>query len=183
MSAQPQTTTPRVHAPGLLDHPVPALLLGLVIGYMALCAITVDLTTSQSMFLIASVAVDIAPHFSILAQPVDFFQGHMKGLMAEAFVYSWGIEVFQFMFSTGFVFMVHKHNRAWSWICALGGILIMALNAIANWKYNAAANGWQQAGFTLVLFFATFGLLYAALYLIVVKGFLGALREWFHIHI
>lgn len=182
-NAQPQTVTPRVQHHSMFDTPLGAFLLGIIVLYFALCAISVSLTTSQSMFLMSSVSTEIAPHFSILAQPWDFFQGHMRGLMAEAFVYSWGVEMFQFIFSTGLIFAFHKHNRAWSWVCAIGGILIMILNAVANWNYNAAANGWQQAGFTIVLFLATFCFLYAALYLIIVKGILGALREWFHINI
>lgn len=160
------------------DHPFGAILLGLLLLFFALWGVTVQLTTSEAWFMGSSLTVNIAPHFGILSQPVDFFQGTMNGMQMEAFTYAWGVEVVQFLFSTGLAFSTLRHNRVASWICIAGSVVIMLLDSISDYKFNNAANGWQQVGFSLIVFMMAFGLTYYALHLIVAKGIIGALRHW-----
>lgn len=161
------------------DHPLGAILLGLVVLFFALWGVTVQLTTSESWFIHGSaIAVDIAPHFGVLAQPWDFFQGKMAGMQAEAFTYAWGSEVVQFLFSTGLVFSTLRHNRIASWICIVASVAIMILDSVSDYFANNAANGWQQLGFTVIVFMMAFGLLYYALHLLIAKGIIAAIHHW-----
>ena len=162
----------------LYDHPVGALHLGAGLLFFALWGVSVQLTTSEAWFMGSSVPATIAPHFGVLAQPVAFFQGKLTGLQLEAFTYAWGVEIVQFLFSTGLVFATLRHNRVASWICLVGCVLIMLLDSVADYLFNAAANGWQQVGFALVVFLMAFGLTYYALHLLLVKGLLGAWKRW-----
>lgn len=162
----------------LHDHPVGALLLGLGLLFFALWGVTVQLTTSEAWFMGHAVTTVITPYFGILTQPVAFVQGKLTGLQLEAFTYAWGVEVTQFLFSTGLVFATLRHNRVASWICLIGCVLIIVLDSVSDYLFNAAANGWQQAGFSLVVFLMAFGLTYYALHLILVKGLLGAWHHW-----
>jgi hypothetical protein len=166
------------HAGVLHDHPIGALLLGSLLVFFALWGVTVQLTTSEAWFMGQSVTDSIAPHFGILAQPVAFFQGKMTGLQLEAFTYAWGVETVQFLFSTGLVFATLKHNRVASWICLVGCVLIMLLDSVADYQFNSAANGWQQVGFSLVVFMMAFGLTYYALHLIIARGLIAAWQKW-----
>ena len=166
------------HSKGMHEHPIGALAIGLLILFFALWGVSVQLTTSEAWFTHgAAVAISIAPHFSILAQPVDFFQGRITGIQSEAFTYAWGMEVIQFLFSTGVFFAFLRHNRLASWICIVLSVTIMILDSVADFQATAAASGWQQLGFTLIVFMMAFGLLYAALYLIIIKGILGLFRH------
>lgn len=159
------------------DHPIGAILMGIIVLFFALWGVSVQLTTSEAWFMHgSSIAVSIAPHFSILAQPVDFLQGAMVGLQAESFTYAWGMEVVQFLFSTGFIFSMLKHNRVASWICIVCSVLIMVLDSVSDYQATSAANGWQQFGFTLIVFMMAFGLLYSALYLLIVKGIVPLIK-------
>lgn len=159
------------------DHPIGAILIGVLLLFFALWGVTVQLTTSESWYIHgASLAVSIAPHFGILLQPIAFFQGDIVGMQAESFTYAWGMEVVQFFFSTGLVFSTLKHNRVASWICIVCSVGIMLLDSVSDYQANGGANGWQQIGFTLIVFMMAFGLLYYALYLIVIKGIVA----WIH---
>ena len=178
-SSTPAGSGSPVHS-GLTDHPIGALVLGVGLLFFALWGITVQLTTSEAWFAGSSVSANIAPHFGILAQPVAFFQRKLTGMQLEAFTYAWGVEVVQFLFSTGLVFATMRHNRVASWICLVGCLLIMLLDSISDYLFNAAANGWQQVGFSLVVFMMAFGLTYYALHLILVKGLLGGWKQWVH---
>lgn len=162
------------------DHPLGALFLGAGLLFFALWGVTVQLTTSEAWFMGKSVTTSITPYFGILTQPVLFFQGKLTGLQLEAFTYAWGVEIVQFLFSTGLVFATLKHNRVASWICLIGCVAIMILDSASDYLFNAAANGWQQAGFSLVVFMMAFGLTYYALHLIIVKGLIGAWKHWGH---
>src|SRR5581483_11683331 len=158
-SSRSKATSGTVH-----DHPVGAFLIGTGLLFFALWGITVQLTTSEAWFMGSSVTASIAPHFAILTQPVAFFQGTLTGLQLEAFTYAWGVEVIQFLFSTGLVFATLQQNRVASWMCLIGCVLIMLLDSVSDYLFNAAANGWQQAGFSLVVFLMAFGLTYYALH-------------------
>jgi hypothetical protein len=172
-ASAPAKSTAHMH-----DHPVSAFIWGCVFLFPALCGITVQLTTSEAWFHGASVAVSIAPHFAILAQPRDFFQGHMSVADSEAFIYAFGIEAVQLLVATGFIVGTMAHNRFASWVFFIGSLVLVVLNSIADFKFNGAANGWQQAGFTVVLFVVSAGLTYYALHLILTKGILAAWRMW-----
>jgi hypothetical protein len=161
----------------LHEHPVGALVVGLLLLFFALWGISVQLTTSEAWFMGRSVTTSIVPYFGILGQPVLLLQGRLSGLQLEAFTYAWGVEVVQFFLSTGLVFAMLKHNRVVSWICLIGCLAVMVLDSLSDFFFNAAANGWQQAGFTLVVFLMAFGLTYYALHLILVKGILAWIKH------
>lgn len=175
-TAQTLPPAPSHHHAMFYDYPLAAFLVGLGMLFFALWGITVQLTTSEAWYSGTSIAINIAPHFAVLAQPVDFFNGKMSGMQMQSFTYAWGVEVVQFLLSTGLMFALLKHNRFASWICIGCGLLIMLLDSIADYKYNNAANGWQQAGFTLVVFVMAFGVTYYALHLIIVNGIIAAIR-------
>ncbi len=161
----------------LHEHPLGALVVGTILLFFALWGISVQLTTSEAWFLGRSVTTSIVPYFGILGQPVLFVEGHLSGIELEAFTYAWGVEVVQFFLSTGLVFAMLKHNRVVSWICLIGCLAVMVLDSLSDFFFNVAANGWQQAGFTLVVFLMAFGLTYYALHLILVKGILAWIKH------
>lgn len=165
------------HHGHFLEQPIAAILVGLGLLFFALWGVSVQLTTSEAWFLGSSVTVNIAPHFAILSQPLAFFNGQMTGMQMEAFTYAWGVEVVQFVLSTGLVFATLKHNRFTSWICIVCGVAIMFLDSVADYKFNGASNTWQQVGFSFILFMMAFGLTYYALHLIIGNGVIGGLRQ------
>lgn len=178
-SAQPHTATPRVssHQP-MHAHPFGAIALGLFILFFALWGITARITTTEAWFLHNSLSTTIAPHFSVLLQPWEFFQGNITGIQLEAFTVAWGIEVLQFFLSTGLLFAFMEHNRVVSWICIICIGLIMILGSVTDYLFNVSTDGLLQATFALVVFMMDFALTYAALHLIIAKGFIAAWRMW-----
>lgn len=172
------STNTTTHTGAMHDHPIGAICLGVLLLFFALWGISVQLTTSEAWYMGSSITVTIAPYFGILSQPISFFNGTMNGMQMEAFTYAWGMEVIQFLFSTGLVFTTIKHNRVASWICILLCLAIMGLDSVADYKFNNAANGWQQMGFSLIVFMMAFGLTYYALHLIIAKGFIAGFHRW-----
>lgn len=176
-TAQTLPPAPSHHHAPFHDYPIGALAGGLVILFFALWGLSTQLATSEAWYEnLSAASVSLAPHFAILAQPWDYFQGRMNGLQMQAFTWAWGVEVVQFLVSTGLLFSTFRHNRFVSWICVVGGVLIMIFDSVADYLFNRTANAWQQLGFTIIIFLMAFGLMYYALHLIIVKGIITAIR-------
>ncbi len=138
------------------------LLGGLAVGFGWLWGNTVQLQTSEAWILQLSTGIQLAPHFAILLQVADFFNGHLSQPQVIADTWAWGNQFLILICSIGVEFPAHspatKKRSAWfGWGCAL----FILLNALADYSYSALAGFWEQlafAGMCLMMSFF-FGLL------------------------
>lgn len=160
----------------MFDHPLACLLIGLLIVLpFALLGVSSQVATSEAMGGISTSLQDIA-HFKVFTQLADIWNGHYTNFQFFVYVYSWGVQVIQFVLSIGIEWP--KHNKAFARIFLWGGISTVVLNSVADFIYFSHQGLLAQVGWTLVSFMLSFGLLHVALFLIIRKGVIAWVRGY-----
>lgn len=135
---------------------------GLAVGFGWLWGNTVQIQTSEAWILQLRTGISLAPHFAILLQIADFFNGNLTQTQVIADTWGWGNQFIILICSIGVEFPAHTptaRKRA-SWF-GWGCLLFIILNSIADFSYSALGGFWQQlafAGMCLMMSFF-FGLL------------------------
>lgn len=159
---------PRTHEDPHNIWPLWYILGGLAVGFAWLWGNTVQIQTSEAWILHLRTGIDLAPHFVILLQIQDFWNGNLTQNQVIADTWGWGNQFIVLICSIGIEFPAHtanaKKRAAWfGWGC----VLFIILNSLADINYSALSGFWEQlafAGMCLMMSFF-FGLL--AIHLII----------------
>ncbi len=96
---------------------------GLAVGFGWLWGNTVQIQTSEAWILQLKTGIDLAPHFAILLQVADFFNGNLTQSQVIADTWGWGNQFIILICSIGVEFPAHtptaKRRASWfGWGCA-----------------------------------------------------------------